>query len=207
MKIISRKEAKAAGLSRYFTGEPCGHGFIAERETKTKKCVCESHKAMRAANANKRYLADRDSRLAKAKKYAEDNAEQVKLARRDHYIRNREAIKQNAAGWAESNRESRRKIAREWAKRNRDIVSANNRKRQARKQNATPAWFGEFDDFVMKEAYDLAKRREAATGIKWEVDHIVPLAGRKVCGLHVGGNIQVIPMAENRKKSNRHVVA
>ena len=59
---------------------------------------------------------------------------------------------------------------------------------------------------VVVEAHDLAKQRELETGIKWEVDHIIPLAGRKVSGLHVASNIQVIPMTLNRKKSNRYAV-
>lgn len=42
-EIISRKEAKARGLKRYFTGEPCKHGHVAERNYSDKKCIeCKS---------------------------------------------------------------------------------------------------------------------------------------------------------------------
>jgi hypothetical protein len=58
-------------------------------------------------------------------------------------------------------------------------------------------------DFVTREATDVAKRREAATGIAWHVDHMIPLQARKVCGLHVWNNLQVIPATMNVAKSNR----
>lgn len=64
-------------------------------------------------------------------------------------------------------------------------------------------WFGELDEFAISEAHALAALRNAATGERWEVDHVYPIAGRRVCGLHVAGNIQVVPLAYNRRKSNR----
>jgi hypothetical protein len=42
MQIISRAEAKAKGLKRYFTGKPCKHGHVAERQVFNATCVeCE----------------------------------------------------------------------------------------------------------------------------------------------------------------------
>lgn len=66
-------------------------------------------------------------------------------------------------------------------------------------------WFGEFDDFVIKEAFILAKLRGKTTGIEWDVDHMIPLQAKSASGLHCAFNIQVIPSTLNRKKSNQMI--
>jgi hypothetical protein len=96
--------------------------------------------------------------------------------------------------------------SRAWKAANPDAVRMQWRMRRARKLSAIPPWFGELDELVMIEAHDLAKLREAATGIRWEIDHSIPLAAKEACGLHVGANIQVIPAAMNRAKRNRVVM-
>jgi hypothetical protein len=60
---------------------------------------------------------------------------------------------------------------------------------------ATPAWA---DLEVIREYYRLARRAGK------EVDHIVPIAGKNVCGLHVLNNLQMLSRSENASKGNRH---
>lgn len=79
------------------------------------------------------------------------------------------------------------------------LKSANRAKRKQR----VVSWDKEFTDFVTIEAYDLAKLRNKVTGIKWHVDHVIPLCGKSVCGLHVWNNLKVIPASENLRKGNR----
>jgi hypothetical protein len=64
----------------------------------------------------------------------------------------------------------------------------------------------ELDDLVFEEAVRLCHMRAASTGIRWEIDHIVPVKGRHVCGLHNAHNIQVVPKSWNEKKSNVHII-
>ena len=53
MEIITRKEAKEKGLTRYFTGKPCKHGHVAERYTIYKDCVvCKNESSKRWAKQN-----------------------------------------------------------------------------------------------------------------------------------------------------------
>ena len=67
----------------------------------------------------------------------------------------------------------------------------------------TPRWYGELDEFVMREAADLCRLRELSTGIVWHVDHMIPLRSKSACGLHCSANIQVIPAWLNWKKGNK----
>lgn len=48
--------------------------------------------------------------------------------------------------------------------------------------------------------YRLAKTYRMITGEPWEVDHIIPLNGKTVCGLHVPWNLEVVPKVYNQKK-------
>jgi len=69
-------------------------------------------------------------------------------------------------------------------------------------KSATPAWA---NLFFMREIYDLASLRTKATGIPWEVDHVVPLRGHGVCGLHLEGNLRVVTKSVNREKSSKNL--
>ena len=92
---------------------------------------------------------------------------------------------------------------RDWQKLNSDKVNATQAKRRANKLRATPKWLTVDDLNKITEFYVLAKQLEQETGIKYHVDHIVPLQGTTVSGLHVPWNLQVIPAAENLTKSNK----
>ena len=84
---------------------------------------------------------------------------------------------------------------------NPDKVAAKMAKRRAAKLQATPAWA---NDFILAEAYELSQLRTKVTGVAHHVDHIVPLSGKTVCGLHCEFNVRVIPGKENLRKSNSH---
>lgn len=56
MEIITRKDAKTAGLTKYFTGKPCSHGHVSQRNTASGmccQCASEQAKAKRRARGLK----------------------------------------------------------------------------------------------------------------------------------------------------------
>jgi hypothetical protein len=55
----------------------------------------------------------------------------------------------------------------------------------------------------MENEYKLAALLTKLTGQKWEVDHIIPLQGTNVSGLHVPSNLRAIRAFDNRSKYNR----
>lgn len=57
----------------------------------------------------------------------------------------------------------------------------------------------------MQAVYAEARRLTVATGIEHDVDHVVPMRGRNVSGLHVPWNLQVMTSAENSRKSNKFI--
>jgi len=86
---------------------------------------------------------------------------------------------------------------------NKPMYIAKEAKRRAAKLQRTPSWLTDEDHWMFEEIYSLTKLREELTGIKWHVDHIIPLQGEIVCGLHVPTNLQVITATENLSKSNK----
>jgi hypothetical protein len=72
--------------------------------------------------------------------------------------------------------------------------------RRSRQKLACPAWA---DQSAIAAVYADAARITLETGIPHEVDHVIPIAGKTVCGLHIAANLQVIPAIENRRKSNK----
>jgi hypothetical protein len=76
------------------------------------------------------------------------------------------------------------------------------RRRNMTLKQATPNWLSELDKLFIKEIYHLAVLRSEALGIEFDVDHIVPLHGKTVCGLHVPSNLQLLPRSQNITKKN-----
>lgn len=74
--------------------------------------------------------------------------------------------------------------------------------RNAAKISATPSWLTKDQREDIARVYAESALMTAQTGIPHEVDHIVPLRGKSVCGLHVAWNLRVIPAYQNRQKSN-----
>jgi len=68
--------------------------------------------------------------------------------------------------------------------------------------SATPKWVDKEELFLIEEAYYLARIRTDLFGFPWDVDHIIPLQGKTVCGLHTLANLQVIPSSSNYSKGN-----
>lgn len=71
--------------------------------------------------------------------------------------------------------------------------------------NRAPLWLNQAHWAEIEGMYHFAKVMEQITGQKYHVDHIEPLQGRDVSGLHVPWNLRAIPARENMRKSNRRV--
>lgn len=84
--------------------------------------------------------------------------------------------------------------------RRKDVLTWNAEKRRAALKIATPSWA---DHGAIEAFYVEARRLTDETGILHEVDHIVPIQGKRVCGLHVEANIQILTKIDNVKKHSK----
>jgi hypothetical protein len=86
------------------------------------------------------------------------------------------------------------------------LINASSASRKSHIKQRTPAWVDSEELWLIKEVYALATLRTKMFGFSWHVDHIVPLRGKLVSGLHVAINMRVIPANENLKKKNKFEV-
>jgi superfamily II helicase len=95
------------------------------------------------------------------------------------------------------------KPTKDYRKRYPERHNAKQRERAALKLNRIPSWATDQDRKDIVSMYALAKKLEAVFGVKYHVDHIVPLKGKNVCGLHTPNNLQILESSLNMRKSNK----
>lgn len=178
----SRKAALAKGDKQYFTGVACVKGHVAARRARTGECL--------------------ECRTLFLVQWRQANPQKVKQHNLTQYSTHSDQLKARSRKYYEENIEIVRVRSKEYQRKNLHKFAAVNAKRDAAKIQRTPKWLTEDDIWMMKEIYELAKLREEVVGGAWHVDHIVPLQGKNVSGLHVPTNLQVIPAKANRSKSN-----
>lgn len=159
--------------------------------TRCKECCRQEAKARRLDDPRvierERSLSEdaREKRRAACRAYYDKNKDRRKEQERQRYARDSGRIKAAVSAYRRENLPK---------------VMALNGKRRSAQKRATPAWA---DMDVIASLYALASIYRGATGDDFHVDHIVPLNGRTVCGLHVESSLAVIPAAENLRKGAR----
>ncbi len=141
----------------------------------------------------------RQHRIDYLRRWRENNPD----ARKIHYQNNKERSSVYAKQYRELNGPRLRKNTVRWQKENLDKDAAKTARRRAAKLKAIPPWITKEQLREIKELYTCAQMFKLYTGQEYHVDHIVPLQGENVCGLHVPWNLQVITAQENLSKSNK----
>jgi hypothetical protein len=160
-----------------------------------------------------RYHADPEKTKARVKAKYFQNAEKIKAKRRAIYAANRDkekaVAKIRSAEWRVNNpnHESVKEAKKKWKQENLGKVNADTAKRRNAKMQRTPAWLTQDDYWMIEQAYELSALRTKMFGFTWHVDHVLPLQGKYVSGLHVPTNLQVIPWRDNVSKGNKHLPA
>jgi hypothetical protein len=179
----SKKEAIEQGVKVYYTGNLCKRGGLAFRRLNG-DCLCSDCQDF--YNEIKRQWAVNNKHI---------HAEWRK--------NNPDKMAKYQSEWTKRNKEQSKQAIKLWKSTNKDAVDASTAKRRASKLQATASWYGELDELVMVEAFDLARLRYRTTGIKWHIDHMIPLQAKEASGIHCASNIQVIPEKLNVSKANK----
>jgi hypothetical protein len=133
---------------------------------------------------------------ARAREKRATQGDAIRAKARANYAEKREHFKNYRA----QHKEAINKTKRAWVLRNQGAVAAIRFKRIAAEHQAMPSWA---NLAAIKAIYEEAARVTQRTGIRHEVDHIIPIQSPLVCGLHVPANLQILTKAANRQKSNR----
>lgn len=216
MAIVSRKEAKAEGLIRYFTGKPCKHGHFSERWTSSAaccQCVDKNNAEWRERNAESEvqrkrqwHQANKSEQNERNKKWQKENRAKVSRYVASWREKNRNKVNAMAREWRAANPARQAEADRKWRGNNPASARAKDSRKRAAQLQRIPSWFNEFDSFVIKEAAELADIRKNVTGFDWHIDHMIPMRARRASGLHCAANLQVIPAKLNIRKLNRMVM-
>ena len=139
MEIISREQAKERGLKRYYTGSPCRHGHLVERQTSDGRCI-----ECRDINSKIQYEKSREERLKRRKEYYQENKAKTLAKINEYYMNNKEEILEYKKKWYsenidkikilqkqyyEDNKEEISRYKKDWTEKNRDNL---NEKRRCR---------------------------------------------------------------------------
>lgn len=120
-----------------------------------------------------------------------------------YYEKNKEKIKAKAIEYYENNKELRKTKVKEYVKHNKATVNSYKAKYRSKKLNATPKWLTKEHIEQIRIFYEASYKLSKELGVRFNVDHIIPLQGKEVCGLHVPWNLQVLEAIINIKKRNK----
>ena len=124
------------------------------------------------------------------------------LKKRNYSQKNKEKIRASDSIWKNKNREKVRDASNKWKHKNRDHVLNYNKKREMKVKGCKINLPDEQNQLI-KSFYSTCKKLNKDNPDSFHVDHIIPISGDNVCGLHVPWNLQILTKAENSSKKNK----
>jgi len=138
------------------------------------------------------------------REYRLKNKQRLKELNSRYYKENKETLKENFREYYIKTRDRRRELGKLHYEENKSFYLAYSKTRKATIKRSCPNSLSEDDYFQIKQIYLKCKEISENTGILHHVDHIVPLNGDAVSGLHVPWNLQILTAEENLRKSNKY---
>lgn len=183
------------------------HNDSAYRDLHRKSCLKRITKILLDPERRKEIRAREGElhRTSEVRKANKAKADKIRFQREEVKVRTRELQKilyREKYVHDPAHVEKQKQRGAKWAKENKDRANAKTAARRARRIQAQPPCLTIDDVAKMQVFYNRAQTLSEETGVKHDVDHIVPLNHPLVCGLHVPWNLQVLTSAQNRAKRN-----
>jgi len=182
--VDGRKKCSKCGIYKPITEFHKNSNRISGLVSSCKECYSEFYEE------NSEIIKERTNR------YRLSHFEKKKEDDRAYYHSHKQVYVDNAKKWVVNNPDKRRIIQTEYDKRTQKQKNARTARYRAAKLKATPPWLSAHQLEEMKRIYENCPKG-------FHVDHIVPLLGKNVRGLHVPWNLQYLPGKENLSKSNK----
>lgn len=210
----TRADAKTAGAPQYYTGKPCKQGHDAPKFTCSGSCTeclagrrreymrewAKKNPEVKKERAAEWYEKNREEIIERVRANYYKDVDKSRQRARDYAAENRVAARERIKKWSQENPERKRQNDKAWAAANPERAHSLKAKYRAARRMACPPWVDADHMARIHEVYRLRRQISEQTGVVHEVDHIVPLQGKTVCGLHVWWNLRVIPREENNRR-------
>jgi len=145
-------------------------------------------------------IKKRRNELTRKWKQIPENKKRILESSKRYRLKNKEKVKERCAKYRKENPDKVREAQRRYNEKNPHVRKRRKMRRRKTEKQALVSWRNEDK---IRQIYKKAKELQKETGVKYHVDHIIPLNHPNVCGLHVEANLQVITASENCAKQNR----
>jgi hypothetical protein len=163
----------------------------------------DANKVKIAAHKKNYREENKDKTSAYDKNYRKSNSLAIAAYAKCYSEANKLKITNQKKEYRKTNKTAYTLYQRSYRLTNKARLAAITAKRRAAKLQATPSWLTKEEFVQIEEMYECAVAFKLYTGEEYHVDHIVPLQGKNVCGLHVPWNLQLLSAHENKSKSNK----
>lgn len=194
-----KREAYALNPEKYVLKDPIK---ISQRKLRDRERYVKNKVDILAKKKEQR-LEDPEKYNERNRNYRAENRDSEIQRQRDYYSNCKEELLLKASLKRKEDPEKFSNRYKKYYQKNKPSIFANEAKRRATLLSSKEISWSELDQFVNTEAFSLCILREHTTGFKWQVDHMIPLKAKVVCGLHVWNNFQCIPKIVNLTKKNR----
>ena len=210
-KSEARIIARNNGETRYIPENPCAKGHLLRRTSDGTcvECKLDAERIRIASNRESYNARKKRERIHKLPELAEKARVLRATESEEKRLIRLEKARLNQIKWRinNPNHENTKLVKRAYKRNNPSKNLAYLAKRRCAQLKRTPAWLTETDQWMIEQAYELSALRTKLFGFAWHVDHVIPLQGKYVSGLHIPSNLQVIPATENLRKANKHLPA